>query len=67
MSDLDDLMDKDVLSLTTEDIDNIIAYHRKNRDAGPRPKKEAGPQAKINITTLGLKAAVPAPTIKRRF
>ena len=34
-----ELMDRDPLDLSSGDIERIIAYHRKNREAGPRPKK----------------------------
>lgn len=69
MTDLDDLMDKDPLSLTKEDIDDIIAYHRRLRsEPGVRPKRvvEAGP--KIDLAAIGLvKPVVAAPVVRRRI
>ena len=67
MSDLDDLMDKD-LPLSRDDLQKLVAYHRKNREAGPRPKKETGPQPTISLTALGLvKPSAPSTPIKRRI
>lgn len=65
MSTLDELMAKDPLALSAQDIDEIIAYQRKARlqfDSGVKPKK--GDHAPISLAQLGL---VPkGPAIKRR-
>ena len=61
------IMDKDPIALTPSDISAIIAYHRRNRESGPRPKKETGPVAKIDLNAIGLKPSVPANPIKRRI
>lgn len=64
--DVDTLMARDPLSLSAQDIDQIIAYHRKARArkaAGEKPIKP-----KIDISAI-LKAA-PKPEaapLKRRF
>lgn len=47
MSDLNDLMDKDPLQLSKQDIDAIIAYHRQHKlniQAGMKTKKDTGPK-----------------------
>lgn len=76
MSDLDDLMNTDPLKLTKADLDAIIAYHRKVRASGIKPKKESGPKASADaaslLDTLGLskrKEIAPprAPSSLRRF
>ena len=71
-SNIDLLMDLDPLEMTPDDISSIIDYHRRNRanhEAGVKPKKDTGPQVKIDssavIASLGL-TKVEAP-IKRRF
>lgn len=79
MSDLDDLMDLDPLEMTTDDIDKLIAYHRKNRAMlesgvrGAKPKKDTGPKKSISLAGLiaGLKKTEPTEpkpteTFKRR-
>lgn len=67
MSTLDELMSKDPLELSAQDIDAIIAHQRKARlmyDSGIKPKKGDGAHPTISLAQLGL---VPkAPTIKRR-
>ena len=69
---VDTLMDLDPLELTAENIDGIIAYHRKNRAnaaAGIKPKREAGPKIDISAVMQGLvqgDAPKPAATIRRR-
>lgn len=53
---IDALMGLDPLSLTTENIDSIIAYHRKARSnaaSGIKAKKEKGPG--VDISGLVLK------------
>jgi hypothetical protein len=65
---IDTLMSLDPLAMTPDDINEIIAYHRRNRanhEAGVKPKKETGPALKIDLASLGL-ARVEEP-IKRRF
>lgn len=60
-SELDDLMDQDPLSLSTQDLDKIIAYQRKARanfEAGIKPKKGGAEPKKIDLVGLGL---VPKP------
>lgn len=72
MSDLNDLMDKDPLSMTSADIDAIIAYHRKRRATlaaggkAPRAKKETGPTVSIDLKKLGLGLESSTPKIRRR-
>lgn len=46
MNDLDELMSKDPLDLSAQDIDKIIAYQRKHRaqvESGVKVKKDKGP------------------------
>lgn len=61
-----ELMDRDPLDLSSGDIERIIAYHRKNREAGPRPKKETGPTAKLDLASIGLGPKTPTKLINRR-
>lgn len=65
---IDELMDKDPLLLTEQDLAQIITYQRQQRvrfDSGIKPKKDKGPQESINLVErLGL-APKPSP-IKRR-
>ena len=64
-TEIDALMDLDPCSLSDRNIDELIAWHRKNRakyEAGGKPDK-TGP--KIDLAALGLVKA--APVIKRRF
>ena len=69
---IDALMDLDPLSLTSENIDNIIAHHRKARASaagGKKSRREDGPKIDISEVMAGLtgepaKAAV--PTVRRR-
>ena len=65
---LNELMDRNPLDLTQDDLERLVNYFREARAAGPRPKKETGPTAKLDLSTLGLKAPKPTgPQIKRRF
>ena len=70
MTDLDDLMSRDPLNLSDQDIAEIIAYHRNQRArkaSGERPTKTAS--ASIDISSLA-KKLVKAPSvgkIERRF
>lgn len=66
-NDIDRLMDLDPLSLSKQNLDSIIAYHRQARanfESGVKPKKEAGPTVKIDLLSLGLKK--PSEPVKRR-
>lgn len=68
MTDLDRIMNEDPLNLTKEDLDALIAYHRKARanfelGTKSKAKKETGPQQTINLESLGL---VPKPPPMRR-
>lgn len=51
MSDLNALMDRDPLSLSTQDIDSIIAYQRQHRatmeSGGKRARKVEGPKVDV--------------------
>ncbi len=68
MTDLDELMDKDPLSLTKSDIDDIIAYHRRLRaEPGQRPKRETAPGPKIDLAAIGLAKPAPPPIVRRRL
>ena len=63
---IDQLMAKDPLELSAQDIDEIIAYARKNRalwDSGAKPKKK-GEGPPISLESLGMLQK--APEIKRR-
>ena len=67
-STLNELMDRNPLDLTIDDLARLVAYYRAAREAGPRPKKETGPTAKLDLSSLGIKAPAPTgPTMKRRF
>lgn len=66
MSDINDLMDRDPLELSEQDIDAIIAYQRKMRglaESGKRPKKEAGPTKKLSLLDLGITAKAEPATL----
>jgi hypothetical protein len=69
-SDLDELMSRDPLDLSSTDIDTIIDYHRKQRArraAGEKPTKPAGPSVDIShITKKLIKDVKPAVQINRR-
>jgi hypothetical protein len=77
MTEIDNLMDrlaeldaKDVGLWTDKDIDDIIAYQRKNRalrEAGVKVKKgETGaPKPKLTLASLGIKMAVKPNFTKR--
>ena len=71
MTDLDELMSKDPLELSAQDIDDIIAYQRKfraQREGGVKPKKGASdaPKAKLDLAALGL-IKKPEPMIRRKI
>jgi hypothetical protein len=62
---LDWLMSLDPLELSAQNIDQVIAFHRRNRamvDAGVKPKKNEGP--KVDLAKIGL--AAPVKEVKRR-
>lgn len=71
-SEIDELMNRiceDPALASGKDIDDLIAYHRKNRanaEAGIKPKKESGPKQKIDLAELGLVKAKPIEAFKRR-
>ena len=70
MSELDELMSRDPLELSAQDIDKIIAYQRQaraRRESGERtrkPKASAdGPKQTLDLAALGLvKKPAPPPT-----
>jgi hypothetical protein len=63
---LDELMDRDPLSLSAQDIDAIIHFQRQSRanyEAGIKPEKaDKGPKIKIDIAELGLKKEYKGPS-----
>lgn len=67
---VDMLMDLDPLSLTSTDIDSIIAYHRKARanSTGGKAKREQGPKVDISevMKAMGGAPAPVATVIRRR-
>ena len=71
-NEVDMLMDLDPLSLTTNNIESIIAYHRKaraNAAAGIKPKRESGPKIDISSVVAGMTGTAQpssAPSIRRR-
>lgn len=68
-SELDELMSRDPLQMTTEDIDKIIAYQRQQRaqrEAAPKGRKRSDltdmTDKPLDLAALGLaKPAAPAP------
>lgn len=65
---IDELMDLDPLELSTQNIEDIITYHRKQRqmyELGVKPKKGASEEVTLDLAKLGL--AKPAPVVKRRI
>ena len=69
MSDLDELMSRDPLDLSAQDIDAIIAYHRNSRARkarGEKPEKIASASVDISAITKKLVTEVkPAQTFRR--
>jgi len=66
---IDALMDLDPLSLTSENIESIIAYHRKaraNAASGTKAKKDTGPKVDISSVMAGLTGATEVKPIVRR-
>ena len=71
MSDLDELMTRDPLSLSSADIDKIVEHHRNQRArraAGEKVTKPKGPSVDISSITKKLVAdAKPEVKITRRI
>jgi hypothetical protein len=71
-NEIDLLMDIDPTEMTSEHIDDIIAYMRKQRgflEKGVKPKKAEGPKKAIDLAALGLsmkKVEPPPSPMKRR-
>lgn len=68
-NEIDELMDLDPTLLSAQNIDSIIAYHRKARashEAGVKPKKGGG--EKVSLDSVVKALAPPAATagIRRR-
>lgn len=66
-NEIDELMDRDPMELSAQDIDKIIAWHRQQRAtyiAGGKISKPEG--QKIDLKSLGLVKA-PTETFKRRI
>ena len=66
-SELDELMQRDPLSLSSQDIDKIIAFQRQaraRREAGPtkRGKSDLKDGSGIDLVSLVTKKATPTPT-----
>ena len=49
--------------LPPADLDFLIAYYRKGREGGIKPKKDRGPTATLDPSILGLKPKPTTPTI----
>ena len=70
---LDKLMDMRAADYSTDDINNIITYIRKQLamwDAGIKPKREAESSEKVQAVLAKFINAAPKPktsTLKRRF
>lgn len=67
-SELDDLMSRDPLNLSAQDIDKIIAFQRQaraRRESGAKTKKASASQPghKLDLTALGL-AKAPKQTVR---
>lgn len=67
-NELDDLMNKDPLELTQEDLASIVAYHRRQRLVISRGEKlSAADKSKQTIDLAALGLLKPAdPNFKRR-
>lgn len=68
-NEIDILMDLDPTNLSSQDLDSIIAYHRKTRsnfEAGVKPKKGGEKMSLDNLVQSMVKVPVAEP-IKRRF
>jgi hypothetical protein len=67
-NELDELMDRDPLSLSDADLDAIIDFHRKQRSRRASGEKPAKPvSATVDIShIINKKVAESTPTITRR-
>jgi hypothetical protein len=68
VNEIDLLMDLDPEQLSAQDLDSIIAYHRKRRadiEAGIKPSKEK--KASLDGVMEALQASQPAVKVDRRF
>lgn len=68
-NEIDELMSLDPLTMTVDDLDAIIAYHRKNRanaELGIKPPKASGPKLKLDLKAMGLIQPKPVESVKRR-
>lgn len=69
-NDINRLMEEDPLNLSAQDIDSIIAYHRRQRArraSGEKPKRDtAGPKVDLSSIIKGL-SKPQLPEIKRRL
>lgn len=66
---IDELMNRDPLELSAQDIDEIIAYQRKQRartEAGVKPEKPTGPKISLDTILTTLKIAPPKVDIGKR-
>lgn len=59
MTDLDDLMSRDPLSLSSQDIDEIITYHRRQR--ARRAAGEKLDKPKIDLSSVAARLNMRAP------
>lgn len=69
-NDINELMSRDPCDLSAQDIDEIIAYHRRARAKRASGEKTTTPHAKVDLSSLLKISAPPAPAsapIKRRF
>lgn len=71
MSEIDDLMSRDPLNLTNQDLDKLIEYHReqrRRRASGERPRKPSEPTADISqIAKAIIQQSKPATNLRRRI
>lgn len=71
MTDLDELMARDPLELSSQDIDAIIEYHRKQRARKASGEKVTKPAQNLDFILNKLQISkpdtAPQPTIRRRI
>lgn len=68
MNDIDELMSRDPLKLSKQDIDAIIAYHRNQRTRKAAGEKVTKPTVNIDFVLNKLQAKLPdTAQIKRRI
>jgi hypothetical protein len=68
MNDLDELMSRDPMDLSAQDIDSIVLYHRRQRARRAAGEKTTKPKVDISGIMGTLKSAVaPAVKITRRI